>query len=552
MAFLSAGLLIVGPVVGVVEDPPAAGYASTPLLVLLAAAAPVLALVLVQRGRALTGAAVLTGAGLLAPGRALVDLVFLRDGLSAARPEFLVPTTLADLRPAAGLWLLLAGHLAAAVAGVLAAGRAGAAPGSPYALELDESTTSVGSRRRALGWALAFATIAVVGLVMAPFQSDNAFLLDDDMIGASTLVGLGTVLIAVAVLGGCVYAAGAARSAVSAGVLLGVLVATAAVALPQIVAGLTVDLLRPAPGPYLALISLVLLTGLIVSGRAGRERERGTAELTLEAGRVHLVTGVLGVLTGVASLIGAFGPQVTIEALDSPETYANRPLVPAGILVGSLGAALLYHRWAATVRPAFVVSLGAVVLVGASTLDAAFTGAGIGDDIHIGAGAWFAAVAVVLAAAAAVSGAVAGSTERDDVDLTERTVHTSVAAPVAAAILFSVGAFGLPMFTARDFVAPGIWTEFRLASWGLLIAMCVVIAASVIAAMARPARAAALLLGAAAVVGVHALEFPLTGDRAQDATAGSGTWLSLACCLALLVAAGIASAGPAPEHDEKR
>jgi hypothetical protein len=156
---------------------------------------------------------------------------------------------------------------------------------------------------------------------------------------------------------------------------------------------------------------------------------------------------------------------------------------------------------------------------------------------------------MLVAAAAAVSAAIAGSAERDDVDLTERTTHLPVALPAGAAILFSIGAFGFPMITAPDFVAPGIWADFRLASWGLLIAMAVVIAAGLLAAVARPARATALLLGAAAVVGVHALELPMTSDRARDAAAGSGTWLAVAACLAFLVAAGVAYAGPAPKDE---
>jgi hypothetical protein len=393
---------------------------------------------------------------------------------------------------------------------------------------------------------------------MPPFRSDNAFQLGHDLIDSPTLVRAGLLLVVAAVVGGCVFAAGSARPAVARGVILGVLLGTAAVSLPEIVAGLSVDRLHPDPGPYLALIPLALLTlaifalrGVSIADPRDDDADaREDEELELESGRVHLVTGVLGILAGVAALVGAFGPQLVVDGLPAPETYANRQLIPAGLLVGLLGATLLTNRWAAAVRPAFVVSLGSIVLVGAATLDAAFTGSGVSETVHIGAGVWFAAAAVVIAAAAAVSAAVAGGAERDDVDLTERALHTSVAAPAGAAILFSIGAFGFPMVTSPDFVAPGIWSEFRLASWGLVIAMLVVIAAGVISTMARPARAAALLLGAAAVVGVHALELPLTGDRTPDAAAGSGTWLAMACCLAFLVAAGIALAGPAPDNEQ--
>ncbi|MGH3762925.1 hypothetical protein [Actinophytocola sp.] len=551
LSVLGAVLLIAGPEVGVVQDAPARGFASTALLALLAAAPPFIAGTLIALGRALTAAGVLTGAALLSPGRALVDLQFLQDGLLVSRPELLVPTSLAALAPAAGLWLLVAGHLATGAAGLLAAGRAGANPGSAYGLELDAGPTSERTRGRAIGWALGFATVAAVGLVMPPFRSDNAFQLGHDLIDSPTLVRIGLVLIVAAVVAGCVFAAGSTRPAVARGVVLGVLAATAGVALPQIVAGLTVERLSPDLGPYVALASLLLLTVLIfvLRGTALPGDDAEDTELQLEPGRVHLVTGVLGVLAGVAALVGAVGPQLVVDGLEAPESYANRQLIPVGILIATLGAAMLSNRWAAAVRPAFVVSLGSVVLVGAATLDAAFTGAGISDTVHIGAGIWFAAASMLIAAAAAVAATIAGSAERDDVDLTERTTHLSVAAPAGAAILFSVGAFGFPMITAPDFVAPGIWSEFRLASWGLVIAMVVVIAAGLLATVARPARAAALLLGAAAVVGVHALELPMTSDRVQDATAGSGTWLAIAGCLAFLVAAGIALAGPAPRQD---
>jgi hypothetical protein len=71
----------------------------------------------------------------------------------------------------------------------------------------------------------------------------------------------------------------------------------------------------------------------------------------------------------------------------------------------------------------------------------------------------------------------------------------------------------------------------------------------VLATVARPHRATALLVGAAAVVGVHALEFPMTSDRTNDAAVGSGTWFAIAACVAFLAAAGVALAGPAP-HEE--
>src|SRR5207237_5764387 len=151
------------------------------------------------------------------------------------------------------------------------------------------------------------------------------------------------------------------------------------------------------------------------------------------------------------------------------------------------------------------------------------------SGVHLGFGGWSAMFAMLFAGLAALSAALTGAAEREDVDLTERRTNLAVIIPAAAAVLLAIGAFGLPAVRAPDFVAPGVWSEFRLASWGLLLGLVVVIVVAVLAPGSRPAQAASLLLGAAALVGVHLLEFPLTHARAEHSTAGQGTWLSLAC-----------------------
>lgn len=540
---------------GLVAGQPLPAFGSSALLLVLAVAPAVLAWGFLLAGRAPYAAGVLGGAALLAPGLALVDLQFVFDALRAARPEMMVATSLAPLAPAAGAWLLLVGHLVVFGAGLLAGGRAGAGESSDYYAALDR-TVSTAARGRAMGWALTFATVSVVGLFLPPFQSDNAFLVAHDLVGSPSLVKYGGLLIAGTVLLGGVVAAGRPRPDIAQGMVVGLLAALSWLVVPQIAAIAAVDWLRlDRGGPLIALVPLVLLVvvqHLVPGLRRADRAERGEGELPpdlrLDSSPLHLVTGVLGVLTGIAALGGAIGTLVVVDGGEQIESYANRQLVPAGIVVIVLGAAL-FTRWAGLARPAFVVSLGAVALVGFAALDAAFTGTSgpvlsvpvVTADVRVGAGAWFTGVALVLAVAAAVAGAVAGGAERDDVDLTERTLHTRIAIPLGAAVLFAVGAFGSPMITAPDFTAPGIWTEFRLASWGLLVGLAVVVAAAVIAAMARPQRAVALLLGAAALVGVHLFELPLTGDRTDSAQAGSGTWLSLACLLALLVAAALAA-----------
>lgn len=550
VALGGAVLTVVGLGQGLVDGAPAAGFGSGLLLWALAFAPAVAAALFVLTGRALVGAGVLIGAALLAPGLALVDAQFVVDALRASRPEILVPTSLAELSAGAGIYLVLAGHVAAVVAGVLAAGRAGADPGSDYFAAHDRSLSGTG-RGAAMGWALAAATISIAGLFFPPFRSDNAFLLGHDLVDSPGLVRYGGILLALTLLIGGVAAAGNARPPLARGMGLGLFLAIAWLAVPQVFAVASIDWLHSERGGgLLTLVPLGVLVVVLFLVRGDRETTEAAVDAESEDSPLHFVTGVLGVLTGIAAILGAVGALVVVEGGgDQPESYANRQLIPAGILVVVLAAAL-FTRWAGAVRPAFVVSLGAVAVVGVASLDAAFTGTTIPGtafnmpvitaEVHVGAGTWFTVVAVVLAACAAVAAAVAGGAERDDVDRTERKLNTRIAIPAGAAVLFSVGAFALPMITAPDFAAPGIFSEFRLASWGLLIGFLVVAGAAAVAAFARPRRAAALLFGAAAVVGVHLLELPMTGDRVAGAAAGQGTWLSLACLLALVAAAAMA------------
>ncbi|HEV2779924.1 MAG TPA: hypothetical protein VGX25_11055 [Actinophytocola sp.] len=556
LSVLGAGLVALGPTLGLVDGQPAAGFAAQPLLIALAVAAPLLAIVALAARRPVIAAGVLIGAAVVAPGRLLVDLQFARDALLASRPELMVPTSLTPLPAATGLWVLIAGHVAVGLAGLLVAGRAGAEPGSAYAQELDDPAGAPGltGRHYLIGWAFACATLAVVGLMRPTFRSHNAFQLAREVIESPGLVRAGGLLVVAAVVLGCVVAAGLAPPQLARGVLLGLLVAVAGVTLPGIVAGLTVDRLVADIGPYLALGAIGVLT-LVVFLMPGAPAEKSAdkpaaAELRLESGRLHPIAGLLGILTGLAALGGGLGSQLVVDAgLEQPVSFANRQLVPAGVLVALLGAALLVRAWSTTVRPAFTVALASVPMVGASTLDAALTGAGISPAVRVGAGVWSTALAITVALAAAACAGIAGSAERDDVDLTERRTNAMVVAPAAAAVLFAVGAFALPAVRAPGFVAPDIWSNFRLTSWGLVLGLVVVVAAAVLAPRSRPARAASLLLGAAAVVGVHLLELPLTGDRAPDASAGPGTLLSVACVATLLIAAFVAVAlRPAPQR----
>lgn len=532
---------------GVVLNQPPAAFKAAPLLLILAIAPAVLAVGAVTLGKAPTGAGILTGAAFLAPGLALVDAQFVVDPLVASRPEIMVPTSLATLATANGVYLLLAGHVLAAVAGVLAAGRAGAGPDSDYYAALDASLSPTG-RGRAVGWALTAGAVTAVGLLFPPFDSDNAFIVARDLIGSPALVRFGGLLIVLTILVGSVAAAVDPRPPIAKGMAVGMFAGLCWLVLPQLAAVARVDWLHLEPWPVIALVPVGLLAVVLLV--SGDRTDDETGDVKVEGSPV--LAGVAGTVTGIVALVGGMGSLV-VATVDQPASYANRPLIPAGIVLVVLGA-LLFTRWSGAVRPAFVVALAAVPLVGLAALDTAFTATTVGTvipglrvgtpDTHVGAAAWFIIGALVLTAVSAVVAAVAGGAEHDDVDETKRTLHLRYAVPAGGAVLFALGAFTSPTITADGFTPAGIFTEFRLASWGLLLAALVVLGTTVLAAFARPMRAASMLLGAAVVVGVRLLDLPLTGGRVEGAHAGGGTWLSLACLVALIVAAIAAMTDP--------
>ncbi|MGW5053183.1 hypothetical protein [Actinokineospora sp. NPDC004072] len=538
-AAAAALLSAAAPVVGILTPPP--GFSATPLLVLLALLPAAAAVAFTAARKPVTAAAVLTAAALLAPGRALVDLQLAVDALRAARPEIFVPTSLAPLQPQPGLWLLIAGHVLAAAAGVLAAARAGAEPGSPYAAELDDPDRTTRARAVFTRVALLAGTATAVGLLLVPFTSDDAFVLALGMVDAPAPARFGLLALAVGAAGAAVVAGNAASLPVARGMAVGLLAAVAGVTVPQIAAGLLVDRLHPASGPYLALAAAAALAAAIWTVDPAASAKDADVRLDLRA--LHRVAGGLGVLTAAAALLAGTSDLIVAHGIDTPPAYASRLFVPVAIAVLLLSLPMFAPGPAAATRPAFIVVLAGVALAGAGSLDAAFTATGASGAVAIGPGVWFAGAALLLGCAAATTAAIAGGAERDDVDLTERGYHLPLAAPAAVGALLAVGAFGLPVLTAPDLVAPGIWTQFRFASWGLLIALLAVLAAAALAPAARPPRAAALLLGAAALVGVRALEYPLTAARAADGRPGQGLWLALAATLALVVAAAAAVGG---------
>ncbi|ONI73430.1 hypothetical protein ALI144C_46915 [Actinosynnema sp. ALI-1.44] len=556
VAAVGAVLVAIGPSVGVLRGAPPAAYGSGPLLVVLAVLPVLVAAGLLVAGKPVGAAGVLVGAAFLAPGRALIDLQLAADALVASRPELVVPTDLVPLAAGAGTWLLVAGHVLTLVAGAMVIVRAGAQPGTAVAAEFEEAEPE--SRKRLLGWGLAFGGLAALGLLMPPFRSDNAFLLDVDLANGPGLVIAGGLLIALAALLGCVVAGTSRTPKMGRGVLVGVAVAVLTYLLPAQIAGTTVDWLHTDWRSYMATVGALglIATAVWPSGLALKRGEGVPIEQS--GGRMHLIAGVAAVLAGAAAVLGqvtdlfvvAIPTDVPINQTDEliilsgarPGSFANGLLLPAGLLVVVLGVLVLVKPIARIFRPMLNVAWIAIPLAAFLALDAVMTATSTSGAIRAGAATWWTLAAVLLGVVAAICAGAAGAIERDDVDLSDRPSNMILMAPLAAAVLFAVGAFGLPTMRAEQYVAPGIWSNFRTASWGLVIALIAVIMAVVIAARSRPARATALLFGAACLVAVHALEVPMTGGRAEGSTAAAGTWLSLATIAALVISAFVALA----------
>ncbi|MEO6091177.1 MAG: hypothetical protein ABIQ18_49560, partial [Umezawaea sp.] len=254
--------------------------------------------------------------------------------------------------------------------------------------------------------------------------------------------------------------------------------------------------------------------------------------------RLHLTAGVLGLVAAASALGGVLGAQLIVpDGLPLPVGYAERLLWPALIVVAVLSATLIGNQAAA--RPAFIVALATLPLAAGAALDAVFAATQIGS-VKPGGGVWFTVLAVVVAIAAAVTAALAGALEREEVEQVKSQAPMPLVAVVLIGGLLALGAFALPVLRAPDFTPVGV-LDFRVGSWGLLAGLLAVVAAAGLALVARPSRAASLLLGAALVMAVRALEYPLTSARVAQAAPGPGLWLAVGAVVALLVGTALSA-----------
>jgi hypothetical protein len=543
-AVVAAVLLAVGALLPVVETG-SPGFGSAPLLIVLAVAPVVLAGVFALRGRLAVSAGVLSGAGALAVGQILLDLQFLADASLTARPELYRPASLMFPGPGPGLWVLLAGHLAAVLAGMLAA-RAGRVEGDP-AGPLGQS----GGPRRLLLSTVVVGLVAGVGLVMAPFSSTDAFLPVGNAFERPPLVLAGCLLLActLPLAGALAVSSGSLETA--SGSLLGLALGVLSVALPELVAGLAVPGAGATAGPYVAVAGAVALTGLAFLHPAGQDTTDPDADTGNEATeanlpgvrRLRIATGVLAMVTAVFAVIGSVAPQVvTASGADGPHSPARWLLLLAGLVVAVLGIATAVPATGGIVRPAVSTAWGVVPMAGTAVLDTAIAASELKAGLSAGSGVVWTSLAMFAAAATACCSVVAGMVERDDLEETEGGARPGrvVLIPLALGALLAVGALGLPAVTAPDYAGPGVFVNFATPSWGLLLGLLVVLGAAALAPRSRPGPAAALLAGAVCVVGFRVAELPFIGARVGGASAGLGWWFAVADVVVLLVAAVLA------------
>lgn len=553
-AIVAAGLHAAGASVPVVADA-APGFRSGPLLIVLALLPAAVSGALLLSGRHNAAAGVLVGAAALAPGRAVLDLQLAADPGAALRPELYLPGDLLRHPPGAGLWLLVAGHGALAVAGLLAVRaareRADVADAGERATDGHDVATW---RQRWLFVVMVAAVVAASGLLMAPFASGDVYLLARNAFEGPAVALTGYLLVAAALPLAAALFMTSGNGPFARGGLGGLAIGVACVAVPSVAAAASIDATSVSSGPVVALVAVaVLLAVAFVRASARAERDDSpdrSGEVAVPGQRRLLTaTGVLAVLTALAAAAGSLTAQLSSPGpAPAPESPARWLLLAAGVLVGALGLGLFVPRVAIVLRPALTVAWVGVLLAGTAVLDTAITATGVpGGSLSSGPGVLWTWLAMCGAAATACCSVIAGMVEREDADGLDPADGTgagmNLLTPVTAAAVLAVAALGTPVVTAADYIAAGLWSDFGTPSWGLLAAALTVLGATVLAPRSRPRQAAALLAGAAGVLAVHASALPLTGSHLPDARAGIGLWLSLAAIAALLVAAAIALAG---------
>lgn len=567
---LAAVCGIAGSLVAVTEPALSAGFASAPLLIVLSMLPVALALSLVLTDQQPKVAGALAALAMFAVGQLLSDLQFAVDVSRTARPELAVPTSLDPMRAGSGLWFLVARHLlVVAAAAVAVYHQRRAAHRDDVAADASDLTQPGTGGQGRFTAALALAVLVVVALLLSePFSSDNVYLVGASLFEQPPLVLGGGLAVTVAALVSTVLGGGpdpVSAGGWAAGAAVGLLL----VGLPPLIAGLATSQLHPSWGPYVLIIVAIVLGGMAIRRRADGADAAGDGgdsdEVDLPTlARSQLLAGVLGVLSAVAALIGSFvSPVVLVPGLPQVRSTDAMLLWPAGLLVGVLATMMFVPTLADRVRPALAIAWVAIPMVVIAELDFAFTALQV-NGVRAGLGTWASTIAALLAVASACCVGLAGIADDDtNVSAALSSTRPMVRLPLITVIVCAAGCsisgFGLPLLSGSDHGVPyqqaGVLANFRLSSWGLVLAAIAVLIAVVYALFCPPAKAVALWLGSTAVLGVHLLGVPAVRTQLAEQP-GPAAWLSGAAIVLLLVATGLALALPTnaehAEPDDKR
>lgn len=591
VAGFAAALTAVGATLPVVEGAEPA-FTSAPLLGVLAFVPVAVAIALMLSTKRSAAAGVLVGGAVLVPGRIVLDLQFVADPSVASRPELYLPVDLVTRAPATGLWLLLAGQLAAAVAGVLAlrtvsrryaAARtqgpvdsAAAVSDSSDSSDLSESARSVEPqdskeleeseeartqrwRQRWLLVVVVAAVVAACGLLMAPFGSEDVYLLARNAFEGPTAALAGYLLLACALpIGASFLVTSSATVDFARGGLAGLAVGVMALAVPHLASGVSAEVVDLSAGPIVALVGALGLLAVAATRPRDPGESASSAELDQPGHapqasvpgqhRLQVVTGALAALTAAVAVAGSLAAQVsTGSSVEAPESPARWLLLSSGLLLGVLGASMFVPAVAAAVRPTLSVMWVGVLVAGTAVLDTAITATGVPGTLSAGPGVLWTWLAMLAALVTACCSAVTGVVERENAEATAvegaiTRAGLNMLTPLAATGILAIAAFGMPVIVAPDYVEPGLWSDLGTPSWGLLAGVITVLGALVLAPTSRPARAAAMLVGVALVLALRAATLPLSQGHIDGAGAGPGLWLALAGVVSALVAAAIAVA----------
>lgn len=528
-AVAGSGLLAAGAFLDVVEGARPA-YPASLLLVVLAVLPVGLAVAFLARSKPGAAAGVLVGAGVVAIGRALLDAQFAIDPSLTARPELAVPAPYEAAPTWLGLSVLLAGHALMVIAGYVALGVSNRLS--------DDAAVPMRFRSPLLFAATAAALLFSLGLLLAPFTSDDA-----NLIGRSPLdgppVALTGALLLVASLPLAAALAVTARSwELAVGMLLGLAVGGAAVVLPGLVAGLVVPWLHLGAGPFVALLGLaglVVVTAIPVDRFVDEKPAIGDSSVRARLPRqrwLYPAIGALALVAGGCAVAGAKAPLV--RATESGAVLPNPSqwlLMPAGVVVGVLGLAMFVPAAAAVVRPALSVAWVSVLLAGASALELPLAVADLPIQTETGAGVVLIGISGVASLLVFAWSLVAGVIEREDAERV--AVGPNMMWPAAITGVLAIGAFGMPVVTGPRYQGSGLFWAFDVSFGGVFAALVAVLGVVAIVGRSRPPQAVALLVGALLLVGVRLLDAHRISAQVPESTVRVGAWFGVGCLLAL-------------------